>query len=353
MAESLSPYTPDLTPRQRTLLGLVVREFVTNAEPVGSRILVDSYELGVSSATVRNDLKVLEDLGYLTHPHTSAGRVPTHKGYRYFVQHIVQESNLPTMLEDTIRHQFYQIQQELDQWVRLAASVLARTAQSAAITTMPRSPSTRFKHLELISLQPQAALMVLVLAGGNVRQQLIALEEAWSQAELSQVSARLNDALSGLDCTQIERLEEDIDPFVRQMIHLVASTLCHEDDRTDRIHREGLSNVLAAPEFAESDEARRFIEVFEDPNAFEPILYEVRKLPGVQVIIGGERPYDNLPDIGLVLSRYGQPDHGTGILGVIGPMRMPYGRTISAVRFMSGLMSSLVANLYGDEEIQS
>jgi heat-inducible transcriptional repressor len=143
-----------LTARQEMILELIIREFVATAEPVGSKRLVEVYGLDVSPATVRNEMKRLEQLGYLTHPHTSAGRVPTHHGYRYFVQHLLSETNLPTTVRRTIRHQFFQVQAEMDQWMQLSASVLARTARSAAITTAPRADHTHFKHLELISLQP-------------------------------------------------------------------------------------------------------------------------------------------------------------------------------------------------------
>lgn len=350
MTDSFMTSSDDLTARQSAILGLLVREFVTSAEPVGSRTLVEAYELGISPATVRNEMKALEDLGYLTHPHTSAGRVPTHKGYRYFVQNVLQESQLPAAIEHTIRHQFYQVQQELDQWVRLSASVLARTVHSAAITTRLRPSSALFKHIELISLQPRTVLMVLVQQGGVVRQQLIALEDPWSQAELSHLSASLNRRLTSYDATRARQSEGDADPLARQITDLVAEILAHEDERSEQIYREGLGNVLQAPEFVDQSEARRFLEIFEEPSPIEPIIQEARQLPGVQVIIGGEHPYHNLPDVSLVLSRYGQPSQGTGILGVIGPIRMPYGRTISTVRFMSSLMSSLVANLYGDED---
>ncbi|RME82726.1 MAG: heat-inducible transcription repressor HrcA [Caldilineae bacterium] len=337
-----------LTPRQRIILGLVVQEFINTAEPVGSRYLVEHYDLKVSPATVRNEMKRLEELGYLTHPHTSAGRVPTHRGYRYFVQHLLHESSLPPTLQHTIRHQFYQIQQELDQWVRLSASVLARTVNSAAITTMPRLANAQFKHVELISLQPRTFLMVLVLVGGAVRQQLINVEAPWTQTELSSLSEDLNRRLAGMDWSQMRQLEPDPDPLARQMTDLITDVLYHEDRRSERIYRDGLTNVLQAPEFAQKGEARRFVEIFEEPSPIQPLIEETRQLPGVQVIIGGEKPYDHLPDISLVLSRYGQPSQGTGILGVVGPIRMPYGRTISAVRFMAHLMSSLVADLYGD-----
>lgn len=344
------PVPPELTPRQRTVLGLIVHEFIRAAEPVGSQNLVETYDLGFSSATVRNEMKLLEELGYLTHPHTSAGRVPTHKGYRYFVQHLLREASLPPVVQDTIRHQFFQIQQELDQWVRLSASVLARTVQSAAITTMPRPANAQVKHVELISLQPRTVLMVVVLAGGAVCQQLIALEDAWTQTELYNLSSDLNTRLAGLEWPRIHLLERDSDPLARQLVDLIIDILFHEDERSERIYRDGISNVLQAPEFAGQGEAQRFLKIFDEPSPIEPIIQTARQISGVQVIIGGEPPYDHLPDVSLVLSRYGQPHRGAGILGVVGPIRMPYGRTISTVRFMSNLMSGLVASLFGDDE---
>lgn len=343
-----STATPTLTPRQQAILGLVVGEFIEHAEPVGSAHLVKTYNLGISSATVRNEMKRLEELGYLTHPHTSAGRVPTHQGYRYFVQNLLPENSLPETEQHMIRHQFYQVQQELEQWVRLAASVLARTTRSAGISTAPRPNQARFKHLELISLQPRTVLMVLVLAGGAVRQQLLALDDTWSQEELSRLSQAVNKRLDGLSHAEILQREPETDPLERRIVNLIAEILLHRERRQEQIYQDGLSNVLKSPEFTDRGSARRFIELFEKPTTIVPIIQEVRRMPGVQVIIGGEEPYDELPDVSIVLSRYGQPQHAAGILGIVGPIRMPYGRTISIVRFMSQLMSSMIANLYDD-----
>ncbi len=347
-----------LTPRQETILELVVREFVASAEPVGSKRLVQAYQLDFSPATVRNEMKRLEELGYLTHPHTSAGRVPTHKGYRYFVQHLLPETRLPSTLRRTIQHQFFQVQGEMDQWVQLSASVLARTARSAAITTAPRAEHARFKHLELISLQPHTVLLVLVLQGGSVRQQILTLEEPRTQAELTMISNQLNELLADRDWPQIQRLDADLEPLSRRVMQMVGETLYHEDQRLDEVYHEGLIYMLGAPEFSDQASAQQIVEVFENPIVLEPYLTEARYLPGVQVIIGGEGPYARLPNVSLVLSRYGSPHHAAGVVGVIGPWRMPYARTISAVRFISQLMTELLSEIYGypalaDEEKES
>jgi len=336
-----------LTPRQETILELVIREFVATAEPVGSKRLVEAYQLGFSPATVRNEMKRLEELGYLVQPHTSAGRAPTHKGYRYFVQHLLPETRLPSTLRRTIQHQFFQVQGEMDQWVQLSASVLARTARSAAITTAPRAEHARFKHLELISLQPHTVLLVLVLQGGAVRQQILTLDEQRTQAELTMISNQLNELLPDRDWTQIQRMDVDLEPLARRVLHLVDEILYHEDRRLDEVVHEGLIYMLRAPEFSEQTAAQQIIEVFENPVLLEPFLTEARNLPGVQVIIGGEGPYARLPNVSLVLSRYGSPQHAAGVVGVIGPWRMPYARTISAVRFIARLMTGLLSEIYG------
>ncbi len=339
-----------LTPRQETILELIIREFVSTAEPVGSQRLVQAYGLDFSSATVRNEMKRLERMGYLSQPHTSAGRVPTHLGYRYFVQHLLPEANLPTRVRRTIRHQFFQVQPEIGQWLQLSASVLARTAHSAAITTSPRADHTQFKHLELISLQPQAVLLVLVMQGGAVRQQVISLDDARSQTELSQLSRRLNDVLDGMNWMQIQRLPTEQDALAQRVLDLVGDILYREDERLDEVYHEGLVYMLRSPEFSDQNAAQQVVEIFENPIILGPFLSKTRQLPGVQVILGGESPHEGLPDISLVLSRYGRPSYGSGVVGVVGPLRMPYAYTISAVRFIAQILTGLLAEMYGYPE---
>nr|NIV38779.1 HrcA family transcriptional regulator [Anaerolineae bacterium] len=153
--------TDDLTPRQRTILGLVVRDYVAHTAPVSSRALVENYGLQVSTATVRNELARLEELGYLTHPHTSAGRVPTHKGYRHFVERLLGEVELPLQERRTIVHQFHQARRDFEQWMPLAASVLARTGRGAALVTVPQATQSCYKHMRLISTQGRMVLLIL------------------------------------------------------------------------------------------------------------------------------------------------------------------------------------------------
>jgi heat-inducible transcriptional repressor len=187
----------EMTERRRLLLKLVIQEHIEHPDPggvggVGSETLVRKYGLNVSSATVRNELAALEELGYLMHLHTSAGRVPTDAGYRYFVENLMDRMPLSQTEQRTIRHQFYQVRSELDQWIQLAGAVLARTAQNASVVTPPRAYQSRFKHLELIAIHDITVLLVLVLHDGTIRQQTLTIETARSQEDLSRSAERIN-----------------------------------------------------------------------------------------------------------------------------------------------------------------
>jgi heat-inducible transcriptional repressor len=339
----------ELTPRQQMILGLVVREYVETATPVGSRALVERYGLSVSPATVRNELAQLEEAGYLSHPHTSAGRVPTHGGYRYFVERLLGEVALPMHERLTIVHQFHQARQNLDQWMPLAASVLARTARGAALVTMPQAVESRYKHLQLISTQGRGVLLVLVLRGGMVKQRTLTLAEPFSQEALSEASDRLNQLCHGLAADEIGSRIEILPPFEAGIATLVLDIMRHVDAYpAGPVYRDGLSEVLRQPEFAEGEKAQELVRVLEERNFFRGVLADALspKMGSVRVLIGGEGRWEELQACSLVLARYGVTDLSTGALGVVGPTRMLYGRAISVVRFVAGLLSELVYDMH-------
>ncbi len=339
----------ELTPRQRTILGLVVREYVETASPVSSRVLVKNYGLDVSTATVRNELARLEELGYLTHPHTSAGRTPTDKGYRRFVTRLLGGVELPLQERRTIAHQFYQARQDLEQWMPLAASVLARTARGAALVTAPQAAESRYKHLQLISTQGQTILLVLVLRGGMVKQQMLTLPEPFSQADLNEASDRLNQLLNGLPVNEIAPRTGELPPFEADVANIVMETMRRADTQTAGVvYRDGLTEVLQQPEFAEGEQAQGLVRVMEEHSFLDAVLADALspEVGSVRVLIGGEGRWDELQACSLVLTRYGVTGLITGALGVLGPTRMPYGRAISTVRYVAGLLSDLVYDTY-------
>jgi heat-inducible transcriptional repressor len=341
----------NLTERQEFLLGLIVREYVESVQPVGSKTLVDRYHLNFSSATTRNDMLALTEEGFLRQPHTSAGRVPTEDGYRYFVQRLLGETDLPAAEKRTISHQFFQARGDVDQWIRLAAAILAQHSSAASLVTAPVADRAVFRQLQLISIKGQQALLVLVLQGGKVQQQFIALEEPLAQDELSQLAGQINATCAGADVEKIESLPEGTSSLAREILSVVVE-LMHRADfvaAAEMVH-DGLNNVLRTPEFSDPDLVSRTLHILEEQSLLGEFLSRAlgSEVGGVQVVIGGEGDWEDLRDCSMVIARYGAPGLATGALGVIGPMRMAYGRTISAVRYVSSLMSDLVSeNLSG------
>jgi heat-inducible transcriptional repressor len=341
--------TVDLTERQKLILALVIRDYIETAQPIGSIHLVDHYKLDVSSATVRNEMVTLTDMGYLHQPHTSAGRIPTEEGYRYFVRQLMGHSELPATTKRTIIHQFYQAGTDIDRWMRLAASVLAHQSQAASLVTAPHPERPIFKHLELINTHGRQVLMVLVLSGGDVSQQMLTLAEPVSQEQLSAVAQSVNNLCIGLNSERITALPLSLASLEQDILKLVLDVMHRSTELlTGELYRDGLTHVLAEPEFGEVDLARRALRILEERPLLEDLLTRTvlsSDMSGVQVLIGGEGTWEELRECSMVLARYGSPGLATGTLGVLGPMRMSYPRTISAVRFVAGLLSDMVEDL--------
>jgi heat-inducible transcriptional repressor len=348
MVETASTDSIQLSERQRRLLYIVVQEYVQTAQPVGSSAIAQSYELGVSTATIRNDLAVLEREGLLTHPYTSAGRVPTDMGYRYFVHHLLHSSELSNPEREQIRTQFHLARQDLDQWLRLSTSILARASQNAALATPPRAIKAHYKHMELVAIQGAKVLLVLVLQEGAVKQQLLDLDLPMEQGELSQISNELNDHLAKADAVTVVAKYALLTPFARQVAMLVVEAMERIDNQlSGQLYRDGLMEMLEAPEFVEGGNVRRIVQVFEQRSLLEQVLGEFPYNDDVHVIISGDGRFAELQDISLVISRYGTQDRATGLLGVIGPLRMSYSRSIGAVRYVATLMSEVVEEIVG------
>ncbi|MGC8873569.1 MAG: heat-inducible transcriptional repressor HrcA [Chloroflexia bacterium] len=338
---------PELTERRKEILKLVIQEYVRTAQPVPSEVLVQKYGLPVSPATVRNELAALEELGLLTHPHTSAGRVPTDRGYRCFVEQLMEWTPLPSEERRTIRHQFFQVRTQMEEWARLGAATLARLAHTAAIVSPPRAPSCCFKHLELLSVYDTRVLLVIVLQDGTIRQHMLTLNEVIPQEELSRTSNRLNERLAGLSASEIAELpQEGWTPLEREVTELLLATM-QQRDRWDweEVAMDGVLEALSQPEFAEIERARQFLEILEQGYLLLELLNEAMHRSGVQVIIGAESQREQMRDYSLVVSRYGLAGRMEGVLGILGPTRMPYPRSISAVHFVAHVMNDLLGQL--------
>ena len=260
----------ELTERQKTLLLLLIRDYIDTAQPVGSKRLVEHYHLDLSPATIRNEMAALTEMGYLRQPHTSAGRVPSEDGYRYFVSQMMQNAELPQAVQHTISHQFHQSRADMEQWMTLAASILAHQSQGVSMITAPHVEQARYKHVELISTQGRQVLMVLVMAGGEVSQQILTLAEPVTQERLSQTATRLNALLAGLAVDGIAALPTRPDALDQDILILITQDMRRASESSSgEIYTDGLTNVLSEPEFSGSDDARRALKIFEERTSFK------------------------------------------------------------------------------------
>jgi heat-inducible transcriptional repressor len=343
-----------LEPRSEAILRAIIEEYVATAQPVGSQALVTKYRLGVSPATVRNVMAELEAEGYLDHPHTSAGRQPTDKGYRLYVESIADAVALAPVEQLMIRHQFGQVEFASEQWFRLAAATLAASTHVAGIATAAKPPSCRVRRIDLVSAGPRMVSLVLVLAEGPIKQVLLAVEPVPDDETLEALSRELSSQLTGRSAEGAERvlvaMQSRTPPVDRLLSRAVARTvqlMCdYDDSAVEDVFSEGLLNVMDAPEFSRSETLRRIFGVLQDRVYLGDLMPQLTRDGGVRVFIGTENAHIEMHDVSLVLAPYGVAGRAVGVVGVLGPTRMAYPHAISTVRYVSALMNELVDHLY-------
>jgi heat-inducible transcriptional repressor len=353
MARRVRRSSGPLDLRSQAILRAVIEEYVVSATPVGSQALVDRYRLGVSSATVRAILAELEAAGLLTHPHTSAGRVPTERGYRFFVESIVDSAPVEPVEQLMIRHQFGQVEYASEQWFRLAATTLASLTRSAGLATPAKPDSAHLRHLDLVAISDRTASLILVLREGALKQIVFALEDPVEQHQLTNVANYLNEILDGRTAREARRVLDAIDPanpgldLPRRVGDRVVGALEEFDAAAiEELFSDGLLNVMEAPEFAQSEKLRRVFAALENRTYLAELIAGVAGSNRVRVYIGHENPAEEMADVSLVLAPYGDPERAVGVVGVLGPTRMAYPQAIGTVRFVSGLMNELVDHMY-------
>jgi heat-inducible transcriptional repressor len=345
--------TGSLDPREQSILRAVIEEYVATATPVGSAALVERYHLGVSSATVRNILADLESAGLLTHPHTSAGRIPTDAGYRFFVESISESAVLAPVEQLMIRHQFGQVQHASEQWFRLAATILAGANQMAAIATPAKPRAAHVRRIDLVSISERLASLIIVFREGALRQVLVNLPEPSEQEDLTRAAVILDGLMAGRTSVDAERALARIDgtgPIgaLVQLIgeRVVAAVREYDASVIEEVFSDGLLHVMDAPEFVRSDKLRRVFAALENHAYLGQLFDSIEGTGRVQAFIGAENGPEEMRDVSLVLASYGDPGRAVGVVGVLGPTRMAYPQAIGTVRFVSGLMNELVAHIH-------
>jgi heat-inducible transcriptional repressor len=271
--------------------------------------------------------------------------VPTDVGYRFFVEHLMERDGPPAGEQRMIRHQFHQVEPDVDRWAHLASSVLANAVQSAAVVTPLSSARARVRRVALVWVQDTVALVTVLLHSGGVRQQVMHMDRPCDRDELDRIGNLLTALLDERSADQTVVLAATLDGVERQAALAAARILEHADQQAfEDVYYEGLGHILSQPEFTLSQKAVPLVQVLERSQMLGQLLSQALHASGVQVIIGTEHPLEEMRETSAVLARYGDGEDVQGVLCVLGPTRMAYGRAVAMVRFISELLDLLVAD---------
>ncbi len=346
-----------LDERSKEMLALLIKTHIATGEPVGSRSISRLTREGLSSATVRNIIAELENAGYLEQPHTSAGRVPSDKGYRFFVDHILEQTQLSESDETGIQRGMLGAQwPSADQLMSRASHLLSRFSESVGIVISPSIAHDIIKHFDFIRLSDGRILVITVSRAGIVQDRLVRIDENLTQDELNQTANYVNDHFSGMSLFSIrtellKRLSEEkalYDRLLQNAAMLCKRGLGETDQPDSEVFVEGASNIVTKPDFADAERMHELLRVFEEKNRLIKILNEcvgLATLQSVTIRIGAENNLPSLRGCTLITSYYSYGDHVTGSLGVVGPVRMEYARIIGVVNYVARLLEQALTDL--------
>lgn len=327
-----------LDQRKQQILKAVVADYTRTGVPVGSASLAVHLATW-SSATIRNELATLSEVGYLIQPHTSAGRVPSDLGYRYYVDFLMDEEDVPAAVRRQVDPFFTVMPTGVEDILEIAAAALAQAADAVSLVTAPRALGDRVKHLDLVKLNDSQALLVLVLEGNLVRQHALSLHTPTDQAVLSAIAAGLNAVVVGLDATEMARLPESVGTHAaleRDLLGQIVAFMAVNDAKRDTlILHDGVRNLLHQPEFGDVELLQQVIEVVEEERMLAALISAADLDHGVQIMIGRESGMAELSRCSLVLTTYRAGPERRGTIGVLGSTRMAYAQVSPRVRYVA------------------
>jgi heat-inducible transcriptional repressor len=333
--------------RKQAILRAVVQEFTTSAVPVGSQALQSRYFVNLSSATIRSELAELADLGYLTQPHTSAGRMPTDSGYRYFVDFLMNLEPIPDRVKAYISEELSSAPADVQGMVERMAMTVAAVTQNASVASAPQGTQAKIKHLDLVSLEPKEVLLILLLEGNLLRQQVVNTSEPANQLQLTKLTARLNASLGGRASDEARRhYDAAALGLEKELLGRVIAVLdLYEKGSESLVVHDGVRNLLRQPEFAESSRLHQVLEVLEETRYLTVLLRQLIGESDLQIVIGSENASSQLQGCAVVLTTYGPTARLKGVLGVIGPTRMEYSQTVARLQAVARGASDRMAEL--------
>jgi heat-inducible transcriptional repressor len=339
-----------LTERKENILKVITGEYIARTTSVASEYITRNYGLGISSATIRNEMAQLEEEGYVTRPHPSAGCIPTDKGYRYYVESLEWDKGLPLAEQRLLQRLFQEAERDMEEWLKLATKLLAYLVRNIALVTLPKASECHFKRLEMVELQEFVVLLILILREAKLKQKFLPFEQAIAQEELNAITNKLNATYFGLTRSEISAKARGLSPQEERVTEALLGLMQVEDEHEyEKPYLDGLRHMLSQPEFAQSDRMISLMELLEERSLLKAIVPQGLSQEGLRVIIGEENKEEAMHGCSVVIAEYGIPGEISGAIGVVGPTRMRYGHTISSVHCLSSLLSGMMSQLYGRE----
>ncbi len=344
-----------LDDRKIKILYAIINSYIYSAEPIGSRTISKQYDLGVSSATIRNEMSDLEELGFLNKPHSSAGRIPSDKAYRLFVDSILskQRTAIDISKKEEIRNFLLRESREIDDLLQNSAKILSAVTSYTALAISPKMKDAKIKHIQLIPIDSRQALMVLVSDTGLVKNSVFRLNKDISEEQIGLVSNILNNSLKGLPISGIdEGLANDIVREIYDFKNIVDRVLpiinqSIEDIFNVDLYSDGITKILNFPEYKDLEKAKSFISFVEDKNLMLELMSKNPLSQDIEISIGNENTHDQIKDCSLITANYRLGDKVIGKIGIIGPTRMDYNKVINSLNLVSMNISEMIDMIIG------
>lgn len=339
-----------ISARNREILKAVISDYIFTAEPVSSGVIAGKYLKGLSSATVRNVMAELEEMGFLFQPHTSAGRVPTDKAFRVYVDQLMEIKSLPRQEREEIKRACSSPGHEVSDLIKDVSRILSTISHHTGLAIVPKITDTVLKHIEFVKLRGNQVRVVLISRAGIVQNRLVELEEGLKQADLDRMSSYLNQLFSGLTIKEIKiRLIEEMrnernlyDRLLKKALRLGEEVLGRPDSEAKEVFIEGGSRFFEYPEFLDVERMKEIFRAFEEKSRLVQLLDKSLKAEGIHIFIGCETGSSEFNGCSLIAASYGIEGNISGSLGVIGPTRMDYSRIIPLVDYTAKLVEKML-----------
>lgn len=337
-----------LTDRQQSILHCIVIDHIKTANPIASESIANRHDLGISSATIRNDVAKLEEAGYITRPHLSAGSIPLDSGYRSYVEHFFSttrnRSHRFSGFTSHFRQKITDSEIDLDSRTQIAASIISRILGTLALVTFPKSNQSKIRHLELVYLNNSMGMLIVVLDHAKITKRIIKLSSNLTRSTFDSAFNKVKDICIGLRKKQLTKLiKSDMLNLENLLLREIFSIMNREEREAGSDHYlYGLKNILAQPEFADRSKGYSIVEAVEDGRLAEAVVSQSPKLGVLEIRIGRENKGDFLWPLSVIMTEYGIVGESVGFLGVIGPTRMDYTKAITIVDEASKVMSKMV-----------